>query len=107
MMPAVMLFAGCSKDPSPVAPTNLFSVTTYPNTVDGLNSVLATAYSAMRDANMFGFNFLPKAMANCTHAADDGGYDAGWVEMCQTSFTPANSYAQGLWAVCYAGIKNC
>ncbi|GGB15508.1 RagB/SusD family nutrient uptake outer membrane protein [Puia dinghuensis] len=103
----VVLFAGCSKDPSQVAPTNLFSVSTYPNTIDGLNSVLATAYSAMRDANMFGFNFLPKAMANCTHAADDGGYDAGWVEMCQTSFTAANSYAQGAWAVCYAGIKNC
>src|SRR5579859_2605301 len=107
LMPVVVLMTGCSKDPSQVLPTNLYSVADYPNTIDGLNSVLATAYSAMRDANMFGFNFLPKAMANCTHLADDGGFDAGWTEMCKTDLTVANSYAQGVWAVCYAGIKNC
>lgn len=107
ILPALMLIAGCTKDPSQVLPTNLYSTTNYPNTLNGLNSVLATAYSAMRDANFFGFNYLPKAMANCTHAADDGGYDAGWTEMCKTNFTNANSYALGVWSVCYAGIKNC
>jgi hypothetical protein len=107
LLPVVLLATGCSKDPGQVVPTNLYSTGNYPNTIDGLNSVLATGYSAMRDANMFGFNFLPKAMANCTHAADDAGFDAGWSEMCKTNFTTANSYAQGVWAVCYAGIKNC
>jgi len=107
IVPLFLLLAGCSKDPKQVVPTNLYSLTTYPNTIDGLNSVLATGYSAMRDANMFGFNFLPKAMANCTHAADDGGYDAGWVEMCKTDLSNTNSYALGVWQVCYAGIKNC
>jgi hypothetical protein len=106
IIPVLLLVVGCSKDPKLVVPTNLYSLTTYPNTIDGLNSVLATAYSAMRDANMFGFNYLPKAMANCTHAADDGGYDAGWTEMCKTDFTNTNSYALGVWQVCYAGIKN-
>src|SRR5882724_12706978 len=95
LMPVVLLMTGCSKDPSGVLPTNLYSVTNYPNTIDGLNSVLATGYSALRDANMFGFNYLPKAMANCTHAADDGGYDAGWTEMCKTDFSNTNSYALG------------
>jgi len=103
---AVLLAAGCSKDPKSVVPPNLYSTANYPNSIDGLNSVLATAYSSMRDANMFGFNLLPKAMANCTHAADDGGYDAGWVEMCKTDFSVSNSYALGVWQVCYAGIKN-
>jgi len=103
---AVLLAAGCSKDPRSVVPPNLYSTANYPNSIDGLNSVLATAYSSMRDANMFGFNLLPKAMANCTHAADDGGYDAGWVEMCKTDFSVSNSYALGIWQVCYAGIKN-
>ncbi|HEY4147783.1 MAG TPA: RagB/SusD family nutrient uptake outer membrane protein [Chitinophagaceae bacterium] len=107
ILPAILIVAGCTKDPSLVVPTNLYSVTNYPNTIDGLNSVLATGYSAMRDANMYGFNYLPKAMANCTHVADDGGFDAGWTEMCKTNFTVANSYAQGVWQVCYAGIKNC
>src|SRR5437016_14678546 len=77
ILPVILLAAGCTKDPSGVVPTNLYGVTNYPNSIDGLNSVLATGYSALRDANMFGFNYLPKAMANCTHAADDGGYDAG------------------------------
>lgn len=106
-IPVLILLSGCSKDPSQVSPTNLYSLTNYPTTLDGLNSVLATGYSAMRDANMFGFNYLPKAMANCTHVADDGGYDAGWTEMCKTDLTVSNSYVLGVWQVCYAGIKNC
>src|ERR1700753_4269091 len=74
---AVVVLAGCSKSPSNVLPTNAYALGNYPNTINGLNSVLATGLSAMRDANLFGFNYLPKAMANATHAAQDGGYDAG------------------------------
>jgi hypothetical protein len=105
--PLVFLVAGCSKSPSNVLPTNAYALGNYPNTISGLNSVLATSYSAMRDANMFGFNYLPKAMANATHVAQDAGFDAGWTEMCLTNFSAANSYALGVWSVCYAGIKNC
>ena len=107
LLPGVLLLGGCSKSPSTVLPTNLYSPTNYPNTINSLNSVLATGYSAMRDANLFGFNYLPKAMANATHVAQDGGYDAGWIEMCLTNFSNSNSYALGVWSVCYAGIKNC
>src|ERR1700754_280818 len=92
IIPVILFVAGCTKDPGAVNPTNLYSLSNYPASIDGLNSVLATGYSAMRDANMFGFNYLPKAMANCTHAADDAGFDAGWTEMCKTDFTNTNSY---------------
>lgn len=107
LFPGLFLLGGCSKSPSSVLPTNLYSPTNYPNTINGLNSVLATCYSAMRDANLFGFNYLPKAMANATHVAQDGGFDAGWTEMCLTNFSTSNSYALGVWQTCYAGIKNC
>jgi len=107
LLPGILLVGGCSKTPQAVLPTNLYSPTNYPNTINGLNSVLATCYSAMRDANLFGFNYLPKAMANATHVAQDAGFDGGWTEMCLTSFTVSNSYALGVWQVCYAGIKNC
>lgn len=76
IIPVVLLGTGCSKDPVNVAPTNEYALTNYPASIDDLNSVLATAYSAMRDANMYGFNYLPKAMASITHTADDNGYDA-------------------------------
>ena len=106
LIPAVVV-VGCSKVPVNVTPTNEYALNNYPASMDGLNSVLATAYSAMRDANMFGFNYLPKAMASITHAADDNGYDAGWSEMLQTNLSSTNTYSQGVWQVCYAGIKNC
>ncbi len=107
LVPVILLGTGCSKDPINVAPTNEYALTNYPASIDDLNSVLATAYSAMRDANMYGFNYLPKAMASITHTADDNGYDAGWQEMLQTNLSATNSYSQGVWQVCYAGIKNC
>jgi starch-binding outer membrane protein, SusD/RagB family len=108
LLGAAVLFAtGCSKDPIHVSPTNEYALTNYPASIDGLNSVLATGYSAMRDANLFGFNYLPKAMASITHTADDNGYDAGWTEMLQTNLSATNTYSLGVWQVCYAGIKNC
>jgi starch-binding outer membrane protein, SusD/RagB family len=106
-VPVILLAAGCSKDPVNVTPTNEYALNNYPASIDGLNSVLATAYSAMRDANMFGFNYLPKAMASITHTADDNGYDGGWTEMLQTNLSNTNTYSLGVWQVCYAGIKNC
>ena len=107
LVPVIVLATGCSKEPVNVTPTNEYALNNYPASIDGLNSVLATSYSAMRDANMFGFNYLPKAMASITHTADDNGYDAGWQEMLQTNLSATNTYSLGVWQVCYAGIKNC
>jgi len=82
--------------------------TNYPANLDQLNSVLATCYSNLRDPNLFGFNFLPKVLANCTHTANSAYNDnGGWHEMANTNLSISNSYVQGAWAVLYAGIKNC
>ena len=43
----------------------------------GLLVALLQAVTQINEATLA---FLPKAMANCTHVADDGGYDAGWIE---------------------------
>jgi len=106
-LPAIILATGCSKSPSLVQPTNEYALTNYPNTIAGLQSVLVPAYSAMRDASFYGFQYLPEPMASLTHTADDNGYNSGWTEMLETDISSANSYASGVWDVCYAGIKNC
>src|SRR5580693_10297914 len=107
MLPVILLGAGCSKDPVNVQPTNEYALTNYPTTIAGLQSVLVPAYSAMRDANLYGFQYLTEPMASLTHTGDDAGYSSSWVEMLQTDISSANSYAAGTWSVCYAGIKNC
>lgn len=105
----VAILAGCKKDPSGVVlPNNVYLSGNYPSTQDQLNSVLATCYSNLRDPNLFGFNFLPKVMANCTHAANSNYNDnGGWHEMANTNLSVQNSYVQGAWQVLYAGVKNC
>jgi len=105
---ALLLITGCTKDPSLVAPTNQYSTGNYPANMDDLNSVLATCYSNLRDPNLYGFNLLPKALANCTHVANsiwDG--DGFWNEMASTNLSVPNSYVLGAWTSFYAGVKNC
>ena len=104
----ISLGFGCTKAPSLVSATNAYSTSNYPQTLDDLNSVLASCYSNLRDPNMFGFNFLPKAMASLTHTADCNYNDFGsWAEMANMSFSVQNSYVLGVWQVMYTGIKNC
>ncbi|HVU58744.1 MAG TPA: RagB/SusD family nutrient uptake outer membrane protein [Puia sp.] len=108
MSAVLLLVTGCTKDPSLVAPTNQYSTSNYPASMDDLNSVLATCYSNLRDPNLYGFNLLTKALANCTHTANsiwDG--DGFWNEMASTNMTAANSYVLGAWQSFYTGIKNC
>ncbi|MHA4811145.1 RagB/SusD family nutrient uptake outer membrane protein [Flavitalea flava] len=104
----IVTVTGCTKDPSLVSPTNQYSTGNYPGSLNDLNSILATCYSTLRDPNLFGFNLLPKVMANCTHTAycnyNDNG---GWAEMANTKLGIANSYSLGAWQGFYTGIKNC
>ena len=58
------VLAGCTKDPKNVLPPNQYSTGNFPNTLDGLNSVLAACSSNLRDGNLYGFNLLPKALAS-------------------------------------------
>jgi hypothetical protein len=104
----ILLVAGCSKSPSSLQPTNAYSTGDFPQTIADLNSVLAPCYSNLRDPNMFGFNFLPKAMASLEHTANCNYNDNGsWAEMAAMNFTVPNTYVGGVWTVMYTGIKNC
>jgi len=104
----IALLTGCAKDPVNVAPTNQYSLGSYPASVDDLNSVLAASYANLRDPNLFGFNLLPKALANATHATNCVyAGDPFWNEMAATNLTVANSYVDGAWQMFYSGVKDC
>lgn len=105
---AALVITGCKKDPVNVAPTDSYAVSKYPATLADLNSILGPAYSNLRDPNLFGFNLLPKALANCTHTANSAyGGDAGWNEMTNMNLSITNSYVDGAWRSFYTGVKNC
>jgi starch-binding outer membrane protein, SusD/RagB family len=104
----VLSVAGCQKSPVSEQPTNAYSTGNYPQSLTDLNSILAPCYSNLRDPNMFGFNFLPKAMASLEHTADCNYNDHGsWAEMAAMNFSVQNSFVGGVWTVMYTGIKNC
>src|SRR6202789_3376835 len=104
----ILLVAGCSKSPLSVQPTNQYSTGNFPQSIADLNSVLAPCYSNLRDPNMFGFNFLPKAMASLEHTANCNYNDNGsWADFAAMNFSVQNSYVLGVWTVMYTGMKNC
>jgi hypothetical protein len=99
--------AGCTKSPTNVLPTNAYSTANYPNSLDGLNSVLAGCYSDLRDANLYGFNLLPKALASATHTCNAPTEDAYWNEMGTNNVSIQNTYVDGAWQALFVGVKNC
>ncbi|TDX00816.1 RagB/SusD family nutrient uptake outer membrane protein [Dinghuibacter silviterrae] len=104
----LVLGAGCAKDPSLVGPTNAYSTSNYPSTLDGLNSVLAPCYSNLRDPGLFGFHFLPKAISNSEHAVNSiYNGDASWNDMAAVNVSPTNEYVNEAWQVLFTGVKNC
>jgi starch-binding outer membrane protein, SusD/RagB family len=105
---AILLITGCTKSPTSVQPTNQYSNGNFPQSLTDLNSILAPCYSNLRDPNMFGFNFLPKAMASLEHTANCNFNDNGsWAEMAAMNFSVQNTYVLGVWTVLYTGVKNC
>jgi hypothetical protein len=103
----VSILAGCTKSPKNVLPNNEYSTGNFPNTLDGLNSVLAAAYSNLRDGNLYGFNLLPKALASATHACNAPNEDSYWIEMGTNDLSVPNTYVDGAWQAFYDGVKNC
>jgi len=102
------LMAGCQKDPSLVSPKDAYSTSNYPATLSDLNSVLAASYSNLRDAGMYGFHFLPKALSNSMHAVNSAyNGDPSWNEMANTNLAVTNQYAFEAWQVYFTGVKNC
>lgn len=104
---AILTGTGCQKDPALVAPKDAYANTTYPATLDDLNSVLAATYSNLRDPGLFGFHFLPKAISNATHSANSlYNGDLAWNEMAATNLSVPNQYVYEAWQVLYTGVKN-
>lgn len=105
---AIALFAGCEKDLENVSDPTVYSTNNYPSTVDELESLLASCYSNLRAPELFGFNFLAKALANTTHTANSAwAGDTGWNEMTNTNLSVTNSYSSGAYTAFFTGVKNC
>lgn len=106
---AVVLTAGCKKDPGKlVGPTDKYSTSTYPATIADLQSVLVSCYANMRDQGIFGFHYMPKALSNSMHTVNSVyDPDPGWNEMANTNLTVGNSYSAEAWQALYTGVKNC
>jgi hypothetical protein len=105
---ALILIAGCKKDPINVGPTNQYSSSTFPATVSDLQSVLVSCYANLRDQGIFGFHFLPKALSNSMHTINsEYNGDAGWNEMAANNLSAGNEYPSETWQALYTGVKNC
>ncbi len=99
---------GCKKSPSLVGPTDQYSTSNYPASIDDLNSALTSCYSNLRDQYLFGFDFLPKMMANCTHVANAAYTDPNWGGFIAiNTLTPSNGFVSGVWQALFTGVKNC
>jgi len=105
---AMLVIAGCKKDPVLLSPTDQYSTNNYPASVSDLQSVLAPCYSNLRDPGYIGFQFLPKALSNSMHVVNSAyNGDAAWNEMANTNLTAGNSHSSDAWQVLYTGVKNC
>jgi len=105
---ALILIAGCKKEPINVGPPNQYSSSTFPATISDLQSVLVSCYANLRDQGIFGFHYLPKALSNSMHTINsEYAGDPGWNEMAANSLTPGNEYPSETWQALYTGVKNC
>jgi hypothetical protein len=105
---ALLMAAGCKKDPSMVKPTDVYPTNGYPKTIADLQSVLVPAYSNFRGVGLYGFELMPKVLANSTHTANAVyGGDAAWNEMTNNNLSISNSYVSRVWSSLYTGVKNC
>lgn len=102
------LSLGCQKNPTMTGPTNEYSTSSYPTSFDELNSVLTSCYSNLRDQYLYGFDLMPKVLANCTHVANAAYTDGDWGGFINpTALTPSNGFVSGIWQALYVGVKNC
>jgi hypothetical protein len=105
---ALILLAGCKKDPSMVAPTDRVSTGSFPNTLAELNTVLNPAYGNLKSIGLYGFELMPKALENSVHAGDANyNGDAAWNEMTANNLSVTNGKSQNAWTALYAGVTVC
>jgi hypothetical protein len=105
---ALVLLAGCKKDPALVVPTDRNSTSSFPNTLDELNTILAPAYGNLKSIGLWGFELMPKALENSTHTGDANyNGDAAWNEMTANNLSITNGKSQNAWTALYAGVTVC
>jgi hypothetical protein len=105
---ALVLVAGCKKDPDLVAPTDRVSTTSFPNTLADLNTVLNPAYGNLKSIGLWGFELMPKALENSVHAGESNyNGDAAWNEMTANNLSITNGKSQNAWTALYAGVAVC
>jgi len=61
---AAVSIIGCRKDPSNVAPTDILDNAVYPKTVGDLETFLTPGYSNFRNANLYGYLYLPLVLSS-------------------------------------------
>ncbi|MDB5122701.1 MAG: outer membrane protein nutrient binding [Mucilaginibacter sp.] len=104
----LILVAGCKKAPVNIGPQNAYSSSTYPATINQLQTVLVSCYANLRDQGIFGFNFFAKSLADAMHTTNEQYTgDLGRNEAAAENLTAGDEYAREVWTACYTGIKNC
>ncbi|PYF76927.1 RagB/SusD family nutrient uptake outer membrane protein [Pedobacter nutrimenti] len=103
----LLVLTGCKKDPSLVGPTDAYSTSTYPKSINDLQSVLAPGYSNLRSLALYGFELMPKAMANAVHTSNGNYGDVVWKEWMNNNLSVTNTFSANAWSALYTGVKNC
>ncbi|RZM26496.1 MAG: RagB/SusD family nutrient uptake outer membrane protein [Pedobacter sp.] len=107
---AILMFAvlsSCKKDPENVGPTDAYSTSNYPKTLNDLQSILSPGYSNLRSLALYGFELMPKAMANSTHTSNGAYGDLVWTEWMSNNLSVNNTFSANAWSALYTGVKNC
>jgi hypothetical protein len=105
---ALVVLAGCKKDPDLVAPTDRLSTTSFPTTLAELNAILNPAYGNLKSVGLYGFNLMPKGLENSVHAGDANyNGDQAWNEMTANNLSVTNNISTDAWTALYAGATTC
>lgn len=103
----LVVLAGCKKDPGLVGPTDAYSTSTFPKSMNDLQSILTPGYSNLRSIGLYGFNLMPKAYANAVHTSNGNYGDDPWKEWMNNNLNVTNSFSSDAWSTLYTGVKNC
>jgi len=104
---ALVLAAGCTKDPGDIAQPDKFSSGNYPASLSALSGILTPAYANTRSYELNGFQLLCKDFACSEHTADLAyGGEQSWTELALNHLSVNNSYANDLWKGLYVGVKD-
>lgn len=104
---ALVLAAGCTKDPGDIAQPDKFSSGNYPASLSALSGILTPAYANTRSYELNGFQLLCKDFACSEHTADLAyGGEQSWTELALNHLSVNNSYANDLWRGLYVGVKD-